>query len=142
MDPKPEALPADLVRTFVIAGHGDLEKVTAMLAETPSLINATWDWGGGDYETALGGAAHVGQRAIALYLLAHGARFDLYAAAMLGQLEVVQAVLTANPAARFAPGAHGIPLLAHALRGGVEAEAVVAYLNSLPAWKALSETLE
>jgi hypothetical protein len=142
MDAKPEALPADLVRAFVIAGHGDLEKVTAMLAETPSLINATWDWGGGDYETALGGAAHVGQRVIAQYLLAHGARFDLYAAAMLGQLDVVRAVLTANPAARFSPGAHGIPLLAHALRGGSEAESVVAYLNSLATSGELPESLE
>ncbi len=133
MDPKPDPISADLVRAFVIAGHGDLAKVKTMLAETAGLINATWDWGGGDFETALGGAAHVGQRAIAEYLLAHGARFDLYAAAMLGQLEVVKTVLTANPAARFAPGAHGIPLLAHAMRGGAEAEAVVAYLNSLPA---------
>ena len=133
MDPKPAPIAADLVRAFVIAGHGDLEKVTALLAETPGLINATWDWGGGDFETALGGAAHVGQRAIAQYLLAHGARFDLYAAAMLGQLDVVKTILSNNPAARFTPGAHGIPLLAHALRGGAEAEPVVAYLNSLPA---------
>lgn len=133
MESKPDPIAADLVRAFVIAGHGDLEKVTALLAETPDLINATWDWGGGDFETALGGAAHVGQRAIAQYFLAHGARFDLYAAAMLGQLDVVKVILTANPEARHTPGAHGIPLLAHALRGGPEAEAVVAYLNSLPA---------
>ena len=132
MTERPAPLAAEQVRAFVIAGHGDLEKVKAMLAETPEVINATWDWGGGDFETALGGAAHVGAREIALYLLAHGARFDLYAAAMLGQLAAVTAVLEANPAARFVPGAHGIPLLAHALRGGAQAEAVVAYLNSLP----------
>ncbi|MCC7358931.1 MAG: hypothetical protein IT317_05610 [Anaerolineales bacterium] len=132
MTEKPAPLSADLVRAFVIAGHGDLDQVKAMLAKTPSLINVAWDWGDGDFETALGGAAHVGQREVALHLLARGARFDLYAAAMLGQLEVVKAILTANPAARFAPGAHGIPLLAHALRGGAEAAAVVDYLNSLP----------
>ena len=132
MTERPAPLAADLVRAFVIAGHGDLDKVKATLAETPEVVNATWDWGGGDFETALGGAAHVGQREIALYLLAHGARFDLYAAAMLGQLDAVKVVLEANPAARFTPGAHGIPLMAHALRGGAEAEAVVAYLNSLP----------
>ena len=132
MTERPAPLAADVVRAFVIAGHGDLDKVKATLAETPEVVNATWDWGGGDFETALGGAAHVGQREIALYLLAHGARFDLYAAAMLGQLDAVKVVLEANPAARFTPGAHGIPLMAHALRGGAEAEAVVAYLNSLP----------
>ncbi len=133
MEPTLEAISADLVRAFVIAGHGDLDKVKALLAETPSLLNATWDWGGGDFETALGGAAHVGARPIAEYLLANGARFDLYAAAMLGWLDAVKAVLTANPQARHTPGAHGIPLLAHAMRGGAQAEAVVAYLNSLPA---------
>jgi hypothetical protein len=130
MDPKPEPIAADRVRAFVIAGHGDLAQVQTMLAETPSLINATWDWGGGDFETALGGAAHVGQREIALYLLAHGARFDLYAAAMLGWLDAVKAVLSAHPEARKTPGAHGIPLMAHALRGGEQAEAVVVYLGS------------
>src|SRR5687768_3257124 len=49
-------LAPDLVRGFVGAAHGDLEKVKAMLAEQPRLVNATWDWGGGDFETALGGA--------------------------------------------------------------------------------------
>ena len=132
MENKPAPLTGESVRAFVIAGHGDLDKVKAMLAETPSLINATWDWGGGDFETALGGAAHVGARACALYLLAHGARFDLYAAAMLGWLDAVMGVITANPEAAKTPGAHGIPLLAHAMRGGAEAEAVVAYLTSLP----------
>ena len=131
MDAKPPPLAPELVRAFVIAGHGDLDLVNRMLDEHPTLINAAWDWGGGDYETALGGAAHVGHRAIAQCLLARGARFDLYAAAMLGQLEVVRAVLTADPAARHATGAHGLSLLFHAERGGEEAKEVVAYLMRL-----------
>lgn len=130
MERKPPIAP-QLVQEFVIAGHGNLPRVKEMLAETPALINAAWDWGGGDFETALGGAAHVGHRETAEYLLAHGARFDLFAAAMLGQLDVVRAVLAAFPEARHAAGAHGIPLLTHAKMGGPPAGAVVAYLESL-----------
>ena len=60
-------------------------------------MNAAWDWGGGDWETGLGAAAHVGRRDIALFLLDHGARLDVFAAAMLGYLDVVQAAVAARP---------------------------------------------
>jgi hypothetical protein len=131
MDERPPPLPPELVRQFVIAGHGDLALVNRMLDEHPTLINACWDWGGGDYETALGGAAHVGRRDIAERLLARGARFDLYAAAMLGQLEAVKAVLEAVPEARHATGAHGLSLLFHAEQGGEAAKEVAAHLRGL-----------
>jgi hypothetical protein len=131
MTEKPAPLPAEKVKAFVVAGHHDLEGVRTMLVEQPGLVNAAWDWGGGDFETALGAAAHMGRADIARCLLESGARFDLYAAAMLGQLEAVRAVLEANPAARHTPGAHGIPLLVHAQQGGDAAQAVVDYLNSL-----------
>src|SRR5580700_7626770 len=49
------------------------------------LVYAARDWGGGDWETALGGASHTGHREIALYLLSQGARIDSYCAAMLGE---------------------------------------------------------
>ena len=130
MERKPPIAP-QLVQEFVIAGHGNLPRVKEMLAETPALINAAWDWGGGDFETALGGAAHVGHRETAEYLLTHGARFDLFAAAMLSQLDLVRAVLTVFPEARHVAGAHGIPLLTHAKMGGPPAGDVVAYLESL-----------
>ena len=42
----------------------------ALLDEQPGLLNATWDWGGGDFETALGGAAHMGRRDIVQRLCA------------------------------------------------------------------------
>jgi hypothetical protein len=72
----------------------------------------------------------MGRKDIALCLLAHGARIDLFAAAMLGQLDVVKAVLEANPDARHVLGPHGIPLLAHAQAGGEAASAVVAFLEA------------
>lgn len=125
-------LDAQLVQEFVGNGHGGFERVKELLRQEPALVNAAWDWGGGDWETALGAAAHTGQREIAEHLLAHGARMDIFAAAMLGHLDVVKAILAADPAARHAPGPHGIPLIAHANAGGEAAAAVVEYLNSLP----------
>jgi hypothetical protein len=124
-------LDGELVRAFVIAGHGDLEKVRTMFADQPMLINAAWDWGGGDFETALGGAAHVGNVDIARFLLANGAHNSIYAAAMLGQLELVKAFIAVQPNAHRLPGAHGIPLLVHARQGGEAASEVLAYLESL-----------
>lgn len=130
MEPIP-ALEASLVQEFVGNAHGDLDRVQELLAQEPALINATWDWGGGDFETALGAASHMGRRDIAEFLLSKGARLDLFAAAMLGKLEVVKAALTAFPDAIYASGPHGIPLIAHATAGGEEAKAVLDYLESL-----------
>lgn len=121
----------DLVKEFVGAAHGNLARVEEMLQEHPKLINAVWDWGGGDYESALGAAGHMGRADIARFLLAHGAHFDLYAATMLGELEVVKAVLTARPDLAKLPGPHGIPLIAHAKAGGENAVTVLRYLESL-----------
>ncbi len=126
----PPPLPAALVQEFVGVAHSNLERVKELLAQEPALINAEWDWGGGDFESGLGAAAHMGHRDIALHLLANGARFDLYAAAMLGQLDLVRAILEAQPQLRQVPGAHGIPLLVHAQMGGEEAKAVLEYLQS------------
>ena len=128
---KPAPLPSELVQEFVGKAHGDLARVQELLTQELHLLNAAWDWGGGDWETALGAAAHMGRRDIALHLLSHGARIDLFAAAMLGKLEVVQAILTDQPDARTHPGPHGIPLIAHAKAGGAEAAGVVEYLELL-----------
>ena len=68
-----------------------------MLAEEPNLINGAIDWGNGDFETALGGASHMGRRDIAEYLLEHNARMDIFAATMLGQIDIVKAAVAAFP---------------------------------------------
>ena len=122
---RPPALDGERVQAFVIAAHGDHDAVREGLAAEQALANACWDWGGGDFESALGGAAHMGRRDIALVLLEHGARMDVFAAAMLGEIEIVQAMLAANPALVEATGPHGIPLLAHAKAGREDALAVV-----------------
>jgi hypothetical protein len=131
--PRPDPLNPELVKEFVVAAHGNLEKTKAMLAETPSLLNATWDWGGGDFEMAIGGAGHMGRRDIALFLIGQGGRFDLFVATMLGRLDVVKPMLTAFPHLADSKGPHGIPLMVHAQKGGQEAAEVAAFLESLKA---------
>jgi hypothetical protein len=130
MDRKP-ALQPEVVQEFVAKAHGDLARVTELLGQEPALVNAAWDWGGGDWESGLGAAAHMGRRDITLYLLDHGARLDLFVAAMLGRLETVKAILKDFPDARDVKGPHGIPLVEHARVGGPEAAAVLDYLQSL-----------
>ncbi len=130
MEPKPPLEPS-LVQEFVGNSHGDLQRVQELLAQEPALINACWDWGGGDFETGLGAAAHMGRKDIADFLLENGARLDLFAAAMLGKLDIVKAALSAFPNAIKTPGPHGIPLIAHAKAGGEEASEVLEYLLSM-----------
>ncbi len=115
------ALQQAMVQKFVAVAHGDLAQVQVMLAAEPALVNASWDWGGGDWETALGAAAHTGQTEIAAHLLAHGARLDIFCAAMMGKLEIVQAMLADDPQAAHLRGPHGIPLKQHAAIGQQQA---------------------
>jgi hypothetical protein len=131
---KQKAAPLDpqKVEAFVSRAHSDLEAVRELLDEEPALVNAAWDWGGGDWETALGAAAHMGRRQIALLLLEHGARLDLFAAAMLGYFDIVSAVLADFPEMHDAKGPHGIPLVEHARAGGEDARAIVELLESTP----------
>lgn len=128
---KPPRLDLDKVQEFVRAGHVDLDRTKALLAQEPGLLNATWDWGGGDWETALGGAGHMGRKDIALFLISSGARMDIFQAAMLGRLDIVKPMLTAFPNLANSKGPHGITLMTHAQKGGEEAVAVVHFLESL-----------
>ena len=66
---RPPALEPSLVMEFVGKAHADLDRVKELLDQTPALVNATWDWGNGDFESALGAAAHMGRKDIANFLL-------------------------------------------------------------------------
>src|ERR1700730_14561868 len=123
------------VKRFVIAGHFNLEAVKEMLAADPTLINGAIDWGNGDFETALGGASHMGRRDIAEFLLEHNARMDIFAATMLGKLDVVKAAVAGFPNIVRVPGPHKIPLIVHAQKGGADARAVLEFLRPLVAGK-------
>jgi hypothetical protein len=119
------------VQDFVIYAHSDLGMVKKLLDKEPALLNATMDWGGGDWESGLGGASHMGRRDIVELLLERGARIDLFCAAMMGQLDAVRAFLTLQPKLIDAKGPHGLTLHFHAQVGGKEAEPVLDYLQSI-----------
>jgi hypothetical protein len=121
----------EAVREAVVAAHGNVARLKALVGRQPALAKASYDWGFGDWETALGGAAHVGHREIAEYLIAQGAPPTIFSAAMLGQLEVVKAFVAAAPGIQRTRGPHGIPLLRHAAAGGAAARPVVDYLTAL-----------
>ena len=126
---KPPALDKDLVRDFVIAGHGNFDKTKQMLQEHPSLLFATWDWGGGDFETALEGAGHVGNKEIANYLISMGARTNMFVLTTLGKTAIVKPFLEQFPKFIFAKGPHGLTLLHHAQKGGDDSKELLAYLD-------------
>ena len=121
----------DVVREVVGASHGRFERVKELVGASPALAKAAWDWGFGDWESALGAASHMGRRDIAAFLIEHGARPNLFTYAMLGHLEAVKATVKATPGIQSQPGPHGITLLSHAKQGGEPAAAVVAYLEGL-----------
>ena len=120
-----------VVQTFVGLSHRDLVEVRRMVERQPALARASWDWGYGDWESGLGAAAHTGGREIAELCLAHGAHPTLFSSAMLGELDVVKACVTASPGIQKTLGPHGLTLLHHARVGGKDAEPVLAYLESV-----------
>lgn len=135
------AIDDTLVAEVVGASHFDLDRVKELVDHRAELARATWDWGFGDWETALGAASHVGRRDIAGYLMAKGARPDIFTFAMLGHHDAVRAMIEATPGVQRLPGPHGISLLSHAragLRGEglsneqrADSERLIAYLEGL-----------
>ena len=131
-----DPIPAEKVKEFVSAGHNNLDKVKKLHEEFPSLIFASHDLGGGDFETAIEGAGHVGDKAISNYLINAGARTNMFVLTMLGKTSVVKPFLDAFPSYINARGPHGLTLLHHANRGGDDALELKEYLLS----KGLKET--
>jgi len=120
-----------LVQDFVIFAHSDLDMTKKLVAKEPLLVNGTMDWGGGDWESGLGGASHMGRRDIVELLLEKGARIDIFCAAMMGQLDAVKAFLTLQPKLIDARGPHGFSLHFHAQVGGKDSEKVLDYLQTV-----------
>ena len=120
-----------VVKEMVGVSHGNVARVRELLQQHPELAKASWDWGFGDWETALGAASHVGNRAIAELLVERGAPPTHFSAAMLGQLDVLKSFVAASPGLQQMRGPHGLTLMLHARNGGPQAAAVVAYLESL-----------
>lgn len=121
----------NLVREIVGASHNSIEKVRELLAKSPALAKCGYDWGYGDWETALGAATHVGRRDIVALLLENGARPDIFTFTMLGNLEAVKAIVAAQPGIQKSTGPHGITMLNHARAGGEASKPVLDFLESL-----------
>ena len=133
-DSKP--LKTSTIKEFVVAGHSKLDKVKDMLLDHPGLISSRYDWGNGDFEEAIEGAGHLGNKEIANYLIDQGARVNLFVLAMLGKTDLVQPVLEAYPKLIFSKGAHCFTLLHHAKVGGADSQKLYDYLME----KGLTET--
>ena len=114
---EPKPLDIKLVKDFVVAGHSNLALVKEMLEEHPNLIYCPYDWGNGDFEEAIEGAGHLGNKEIANYLISKGARVNLFVLTMLGKTDLVKPILDSYPELIFAKGPHGFTLLHHALMG-------------------------
>jgi hypothetical protein len=121
----------ELVQEMVVVAHGNVARVKALVGRQPALAKVSFDWGFGDWETPIDAASHVGNREIAEYLIANGARATIFSAAMLGQLDAVKAFVAASPGIQRTPGPHSITLLRHAMAGGPKAQPVVEYLRTV-----------
>jgi len=131
----------DMVSGIVGASHGNFDKVKEMVNARPELAGASWDWGFGDWETALGAASHVGRRDIAEFLMSHGARPDIFTYTMMGMLKSVQEIIETVPGIQTHGGPHGITLLQHAKNrledknisasDAANVNKVISYLESL-----------
>lgn len=132
---KNEQINRTMAQDFVIYAHSDLEMVKKLYEREPNLLNSTLDWGNGDWETALGGASHMGRKDIVKFLLSKGARIDLFCATMLGMIDVVKAMLTLEPALIDAKGPHGFNLHFHAQVGQEDAKPVLDYLQTIKEMK-------
>lgn len=120
-----------LAQDFVIYAHSSLDMTKKLLEREPGLLNASLDWGNGDFETALGGASHMGRRDIVEFLISKGARPDIFTFTMLGMLDSVKQMLTFQPSLIDAKGPHGFSIHFHAQVGQEKAKPVLDYLQSI-----------
>ena len=109
-------LPQELQDEFVLAAHGNAQRVHELLTYHPDLAR-TARWSRFD-ESAMDAAAHTGRREIAEKLLAAGAPMTIFAAAALGREGDVAALLDAGDQTADARGIHDISLLFHAALSG------------------------
>lgn len=119
--------PIDRASEFVGACHVQFDKVKAMLKLDAGLAKASWDWGFGDWETAIGAASHTGRVDIVELLIAHGARPTIFTLATLDRVDALRDLLENVPNVDALEGPHSISLYRHARAG--EAKRVLEYLE-------------
>ena len=132
------AIELSVASEVVGVSHFNLDRLKQLVDPRPELSKANWDWGFGDWESAIGAASHVGRRDIVEYLVGKGAVPNIFTYAMLGNLDMVRSMINTYPGIQKNLGPHGIPLMQHA-KLSLEADGVdktiarqlVDYLQSL-----------
>lgn len=132
------AIQLDIASEVVGVAHFNLKRLKELVEPRPELAKAAWDWGFGDWETAIAAASHVGRKDIIDYLVGKGAVPTIFTYAVLGHYETVKAMIVSYPGIQKNAGPHGISLLQHA-RTGLQTEGadqskakqLVAYLETL-----------
>ncbi|WP_282160814.1 hypothetical protein [Ulvibacterium marinum] len=122
------------ISEFVSAAHKSLEDTQKIIEAKPLLLNCTSQLAKGDFETAIGGASHMGRKDIADFLVSKGARLDIFNYTFLGYDDFVRKLIMDHPHLLNAPGPHGFSLLHHAEVG--ERKELAAWLQE----KGLAET--
>ena len=105
------------IQEFVSAAHKDLEATKNIIEAKPLLLNCVNQVKRGDFETAMGGACHMGRKDIADLLLSKGARLDIFNLVFLGYHDLAKQLIKDFPHLLHAPGPHGFTLLHHAKVG-------------------------
>ncbi len=133
---EPKRYPAiieEITNEVVGVSHFNLDRLKELVNKRPELARATWDWGFGDWETAIGAASHVGRRDIVEYLISKGARPDIFTFAMLGAYETVKSMIEFMPGLQQTLGPHGISLLQHAKNGDSKSKKTIQLIEYLTA---------
>ena len=111
------AIRLELVSEIVGVSHFNLDRLKEIVDPRPELAKATWDWGFGDWESAIAAASHVGRKDIVDYLISKGAVPTIFTFAMLGAYDSVKTMIDFYPGIQKNFGPHGISLLQHAKLG-------------------------
>lgn len=132
------AIQLEIASEVVGVAHFNLDRLKELVNPRPELAKAGWDWGFGDWESAIAAATHVGRKDIVDYLVIKGAVPTIFTYAMLGEYETVKTMIGSYPGIQRNFGPHGITLLQHAKTGlqteGVDkskAQQLIDYLQSL-----------
>lgn len=108
---------AEEIDEFVGAAHSSLEKTKNIIEAKPLILNCASQLAKGDFETAMGGASHMGRKDIVDLLLSHGARMDIFTFTFLGYTDFVMDMIKKHSHLLNSYGPHGFTLLHHAKVG-------------------------
>jgi hypothetical protein len=132
------AIKLEIASEVVGVSHFNMDRLKELVNPRPELANASWDWGYGDWESAIGAASHVGRKDIVDFLISKGAVPTIFTYAVLGDHDTVKAMITGYPGIQKNLGPHGITLLQHAKTGlqaegvdKIKAQKLIDYLQSL-----------